>query len=115
MIYHKDTDESMTYGFVRFQNPTDAIRAMSELNGQEICGKRIKVGFARRGIDTANCKLYVKRVPPTYTVEDVHKLFSPVSVNGVCFLSFLLSNLVSFLSLCFFVCLLLSVCSSERS
>jgi RNA recognition motif-containing protein len=66
----------MTYGFVRFQNPNDAIVAMSELNGREICGKRIKVGFARPGLDTVNCKLYVKRVPPSYGLDDVHKLFS---------------------------------------
>jgi RNA recognition motif-containing protein len=76
IVYNKDTDESMTYGFVRYQNPSDAIVAMSELNGREIFGKRIKVGFARPGIDTTNCKLYVKRVPPSYTLDDVHSLFS---------------------------------------
>jgi RNA recognition motif-containing protein len=78
IVYNKDTDESMTYGFVRYQNPSDAIVAMSELNGREIFGKRIKVGFARPGIDTTNCKLYVKRVPPSYTLDDVHSLFSQV-------------------------------------
>eukprot|EP00604_Paraphysomonas_vestita_P003063 CAMPEP_0174817882 /NCGR_PEP_ID=MMETSP1107-20130205/436_1 /TAXON_ID=36770 /ORGANISM="Paraphysomonas vestita, Strain GFlagA" /LENGTH=284 /DNA_ID=CAMNT_0016028979 /DNA_START=135 /DNA_END=989 /DNA_ORIENTATION=- len=76
IVYNKDTDESMTYGFVRFQNPNDALHAMSELNGRDICGKRIKVSFARRGIDTTNCKLYVKRVPPSYSLDDIHKLFS---------------------------------------
>jgi RNA recognition motif-containing protein len=81
IIYHKNTDDSMTYGFVKFQNSNDAIVAISELNGREICGKRIKVGFSRPGLDTTNSKLYVKRVPPSYHLEDVHHLFSHVSLQ----------------------------------
>jgi RNA recognition motif-containing protein len=96
IVYNKDTDESMTYGFVRYQNPSDAIVAMSELNGREIFGKRIKVGFARPGIDTTNCKLYVKRVPPSYTLDDVHSLFSQVRLLP---LSPLLISRLSFCSL----------------
>ena len=104
VILHKDTDESMTYGFVRFQNPNDALYAMSELNGREICGKRIKVGFARRGIDTTNCKLYVKRVPQSYSLDDIQKLFSQVL-----FFLFLSLSISLFVTNCLFVCLFVSL------
>jgi RNA recognition motif-containing protein len=87
----------MTYGFVKFKFHNDAEKAMRELNGREIDGKRIKVSYARRGLDSTQSKIFVKRIPPQYTFEDVHRLFLPVPIL---FLSH---------SLCLSLCLTLSL------
>jgi RNA recognition motif-containing protein len=78
IIYRKETEESLTYGFVKFQQHSDAERAVRELNGREIEGKKIKVSYARRGLDATQTKIFVKRIPPQYTFEDVHRLFLKV-------------------------------------
>jgi RNA recognition motif-containing protein len=88
----------MTYGFVKFKFHNDAEKAMRELNGREIDGKRIKVSYARRGLDSTQSKIFVKRIPPQYTFEDVHRLFLPVPIL---FLSLSLSHSL-FLSLSLF-------------
>lgn len=65
----------MTYGFVKYQHARDAENAVRELNGREVNGKKIKVSYARRGLDASNSKVFVKRLPPQYTFGDVHSLF----------------------------------------
>ena len=68
----------MTYGFVKFQSSKDAAIALRDMSGYEIAGKKIKVGYARRGLDSSNSKVFVKRLPPHYTFVDVHRLFLQV-------------------------------------
>lgn len=73
----------MTYGFVKFQHARDAENAVKELNGREVNGKKIKVSYARRGLDASNSKIFVKRLPPLYTFGDVHSLFSQVLMTEI--------------------------------
>ncbi|MDR2190639.1 MAG: RNA-binding protein [Candidatus Peribacteria bacterium] len=43
----RETKKSKGFGFVEFANPEDAARAKSELDGQEVWGRPIKVDFAK--------------------------------------------------------------------
>lgn len=69
----------MTYGFVKYQHSRDAETALRELNGREVEGKKIKVSYARRGLDASNSKVFVKKLPQQYTFGDVHSLFLQVT------------------------------------
>jgi RNA recognition motif-containing protein len=43
IIYDKITWESRGFGFVEFKKKEDAIKAIEELNGKELIGKKISV------------------------------------------------------------------------
>jgi RNA recognition motif-containing protein len=47
VITDRDTGRSRGFGFVEMSNPSDAGRAISELNGREISGRQINVSEAR--------------------------------------------------------------------
>lgn len=46
IIYDKITWESRGFGFVEFKKKEDAIKAIEELNGKELIGKKISVEVA---------------------------------------------------------------------
>ena len=43
IIYDKITWESRGFGFVEFKKKEDAVKAIEELNGKELIGKKISV------------------------------------------------------------------------
>jgi hypothetical protein len=104
VIYSKETNESLTYGFVMYENDSDALKAVHALNGFLISGKQLKVSFARpRDEEIKGCKLHVSKLPTFYSQEMVHELFAQVSPS----LSVLLH-----LTLCPCLSLSLSLCLS---
>ncbi len=46
VLTDNETGRSRGFGFVTFKNDTDGDRAQSEMNGQELDGRTIKVDFA---------------------------------------------------------------------
>jgi hypothetical protein len=80
VVYKKETAESLTYGFVKFQRNEDALSAIHSLNGLEIYGKKIKVSFARPSDpEIKNSKIFITRLPRSYSTEDIHRLFAEVT------------------------------------
>ena len=58
------TNYSYGYGFVEYENPDDADRAIEQLNGLQVHHKNIKVSFARApGQDIKNTNLYIVNLP----------------------------------------------------
>ena len=43
IMMNKDTGKSRGFGFVNFVSPYDAACAVREMNGYQVCGKRLKV------------------------------------------------------------------------
>jgi len=69
---------SMGYGFVKYQSPQSAQKAISHLNGYQINEKRLKVGVARpssKAITRSN--LYVSGIPDEWSNQDLQKAVSP--------------------------------------
>jgi len=55
---------SYGYGFVHFQLPDDAAKAIATLNGLQVSNKRIKVSYSRPNTaDIKDTNLYVGNVP----------------------------------------------------
>jgi len=74
----KATGYSFGYGFVQFQNPDDAAKAIQQLNGLPVSNKRIKVSYSRPNTaDIRNTNLYVGNVPQDISDEELVNLFSP--------------------------------------
>uniref|UniRef100_A0A1B6KK18 RRM domain-containing protein n=1 Tax=Graphocephala atropunctata TaxID=36148 RepID=A0A1B6KK18_9HEMI len=70
------TGYSYGFGFVNYNHPVDAERAIQQLNGQEIFNKRIKVSYARpSGDDIKDTNLYVTNLPRNYTEQNLEMLF----------------------------------------
>jgi ELAV like protein 2/3/4 len=83
VVYNKDTTESLTYGFVKFERHEDALSAIHSLNGLEIYGKKMKVSFARPSDpEIKNSKIFITRLPRNYSNEDIHQLFIEVSSHS---------------------------------
>ena len=73
----KATNYSYGFGFVDYESPDDAQRAINELNGKQVINKNIKVALARpsnSSIKGAN--VYVKNLPKHYSDEKVQELFA---------------------------------------
>jgi len=74
----KATGYSYGYGFVQYQNPEDAAKAITQLNGLPVSNKRIKVSYSRPNTaDIRNTNLYIGNVPPGITDDDLMNLFAP--------------------------------------
>lgn len=78
IIRDKSTGYSYGFGFVDYQHPEDADRAIATLNGLELQNKRIKVAKARIGGDNIKgSNLYVRNLPVAWTETELNKLFEP--------------------------------------
>ena len=89
----KNSGYSFGYGFVQYENPADAAKAIQQLNGLQVANnKRIKVGWDQRRnfsptlmlqvsysrpntADIKDTNLYVGNVPPGITEADLDNLF----------------------------------------
>lgn len=77
IVRHKATGYSYGFGFVDYNSPVDAARAIQTLNGFQMQNKRIKVAYARpSGEEIKNANLYVRGIPMSATEEDIHQVFS---------------------------------------
>ena len=74
----KSSGYSYGYGFVHYQQPEDAAKAISSLNGLQVANKRIKVSYSRPNTaDIKDTNLYVGNVAQGVTEDDLENLFSP--------------------------------------
>lgn len=74
----KTSGYSFGYGFVQYQNPDDASKAITQLNGLPVSNKRIKVSYSRPNTaDIRNTNLYVGNVPPEISDDELVNLFTP--------------------------------------
>ena len=78
IIRDKATGYSYGFGFVDYQHPSDADRAIQTLNGLQLQNKRIKVAKARMGGENIKgANLYVRNLPISWTEVELNKLFDP--------------------------------------
>jgi len=74
----KNTGYSFGYGFVQYQNPDDAAKAITQLNGLPVSNKRIKVSYSRPNTaDLRNTNLFVNNVPLSLSEHDFLNAFHP--------------------------------------
>lgn len=77
IVRHKATGYSYGFGFIDYENPIDAARAIQTYNGFQMQNKKIKVAFARPGGEPIkNANLYIRGIPRNMTQDDLEKLFS---------------------------------------
>jgi len=73
----KSSGYSYGYGFVHYQLPEDAAKAIATLNGLQVSNKRIKVSYSRPNTaDIKDTNLYVGNVPQGVSEEELGRLFS---------------------------------------
>ncbi|KAB7505666.1 UNVERIFIED_CONTAM: hypothetical protein RMT77_006702 [Armadillidium vulgare] len=71
------TGYSYGFGFVEYQKPDDAAKAILQLNNLAVQHKRIKVSYARPpGDDIKETNLYIQNIPRSYSLEQFHNLFT---------------------------------------
>jgi len=72
------TNYSFGYGFVEFNLPEDAQKAIVQLNNLPLQHKRLKVAFARPpGDDIKETNLYIQNIPRDYTITQFASMFEP--------------------------------------
>lgn len=77
-----------------FEKEEDAYRAVQDVNGLFVCGKQLKVSFARpRDLGGKGCKLHVSKLPAHYTWDMVNNLFAQVFLKVLSCNSYLLNSL----------------------
>lgn len=78
IIRDKNTNYSFGYGFVSYETPEDAKKAIEQLNGQAIQHKKIKVAYSQpSGSQTKNINLHVSGLPTETTDDAVREVFKP--------------------------------------
>ncbi|XP_042213814.1 sex-lethal homolog isoform X4 [Homarus americanus] len=71
------TGYSFGFGFVEYQKPEDAAKAILQLNNLPVQHKRIKVSYARPpGEDIKETNLYIQNIPRSYTLDQLEELFA---------------------------------------
>eukprot|EP00484_Ammonia_sp_Unknown_P029513 CAMPEP_0197036642 /NCGR_PEP_ID=MMETSP1384-20130603/14093_1 /TAXON_ID=29189 /ORGANISM="Ammonia sp." /LENGTH=472 /DNA_ID=CAMNT_0042466839 /DNA_START=293 /DNA_END=1708 /DNA_ORIENTATION=+ len=76
IVVDLQTLRSRGYGFVKYDSPQSAERALQALNGYELNGKKLKVAYARKQCKAiTNANLYITNVPPHFVDNDLFKLF----------------------------------------
>lgn len=63
------------YGFVRFQYPAHARKAIQMYNGYELWGKRLKVAYTRTGGPRENCNIFTTNLPASWTTSTLFEKF----------------------------------------
>lgn len=77
IVRDKGTNYSYGFGFVDYETPEDAQRAIQTLNGLQIQHKTIKVALARPGDEAIKgANVYIRNVPKTYKEPDLETHFS---------------------------------------
>ncbi|XP_076060985.1 sex-lethal homolog isoform X6 [Oratosquilla oratoria] len=72
------TGYSFGFGFVEYQKPEDAAKAILQLNNLPVQHKRIKVSYARPpGEDIKETNLYIQNIPRNFTLDQLDELFNP--------------------------------------
>jgi len=66
---------SKGYGFVEYETTAQAQRAIRNLNGKNILGKNLKVGFARPSGSRLKSNLFVSQIPERWNEDDLDKVF----------------------------------------
>jgi len=66
---------SKGYGFVEYETTAQAQRAIRNLNGKNILGKNLKVGFARPSGSRLKSNLFVSQIPERWSEDDLDKVF----------------------------------------
>lgn len=81
VMRNKTNGYSFGYGFVNYQTPEDAAKAIDKLNGMPLEHKRIKVAYSRRtegGTDEIkNANVFIANLPKTVDEEMLRSMFSP--------------------------------------
>lgn len=76
IVRDKASNYSYGFGFVDYQSPDDAQRAIQSLNGLQLQNKYIKVALARPGGDSIKgANLYVRNIPRDFTAGDLESVF----------------------------------------
>nr|QEN98431.1 Elav2 [Nephasoma pellucidum] len=77
IVRDRSTGYSYGFGFVDYETPEDAQRAVDTLNGTELQNKTIKVAFARpSGENIKEANLYIKNIPKSMTRDELQALFT---------------------------------------
>lgn len=72
----KATNYSYGFGFVEYQNPSDAARAIDSLNGLKLQNKTLKVAYSRPGGDKIKgANLYITNIPKHWSDQDLKNAF----------------------------------------
>lgn len=81
VMRNKGTGYSFGYGFVNYQRPEDAEKAIEKLNGMQLEHKRIKVAYSRRTEGSAeeikNANVFIANLPKTVDEDQLRTMFSP--------------------------------------
>lgn len=77
VIRNRVTGISYGFGFVEFENESDAQKAIDALNGLQLQNKRIKVAIARQGENIKGANLYIRYLPKNFFPRDLEELFGP--------------------------------------
>ncbi len=78
VVVDRVTDYSHGFGFVDYENPMDAARALAELNGLAIQNKRLKVSYSRpKTADIADTNLYVCNLGSNVDDRLLEEIFGP--------------------------------------
>ncbi|XP_071522069.1 ELAV-like protein 1 isoform X11 [Panulirus ornatus] len=73
---HRQTCQSLGYGFVNYVRQDDAERAINQLNGLRLQNKTIKVSYARPSSEAIKgANLYVSGLPKSMTQQDLEGMF----------------------------------------
>ncbi|XP_037084041.1 RNA-binding protein 4-like isoform X2 [Pollicipes pollicipes] len=81
-----EADVIKNYGFVHMEDEAEAKRAITALNGKEVCGKSMVVelstglnkrGMAKRGSAGGRCKIFVGNLHKDTQLEELRSLFAP--------------------------------------
>jgi len=66
---------SKGYGFVDFSTREEAEAAVKALNGKNVLGKKLKVGFAKPSGQRVKSNLFVSQIPDRWNESDLDKVF----------------------------------------
>jgi RNA recognition motif-containing protein len=78
-VKNKKTGKSLCYGFVLFENPVDAEKAIAMRNRTMVGEKVIKVSYAKPSCAIEKeCKLLLQDLPDRFDSQELRDLLSKV-------------------------------------